>query len=202
MHDPNLRQIGWNDRATAAAAAELLAAAFKNDPAMIYFVSGEDSRDHPSLRVSIARTLIRSHLSGLGRVFGWFDGNTLVGCALVDLRPGRIVKTLAYLRTLKDWLALPHGVLRRLNDYGAVSQRDVPKNVTHFLTMVGISPQFQGKGHGGRLLSALEETFGKGAVWALDTENPDNVPFYRHKGFTLYDTLELSEMCLYKMRKP
>lgn len=57
---------------------------------------------------------------------------------------------------------------------------DVPAWSLHWL---GVDPQAQGRGHGGRLLGeVLTAAHGRGAALSTTTSNPAAVPFYGHHG--------------------
>ncbi len=61
-----------------------------------------------------------------------------------------------------------------------------PRSV--YLATLGVDPSMAGRGHGGRILrAALAAMRAGGDTCVLRTEQPKNVAFYRHAGFTLVD---------------
>jgi len=61
-----------------------------------------------------------------------------------------------------------------------------PRSV--YLATLGVDPSVAGRGHGGRILrAALAAMRAQGETCVLRTEQPKNVAFYRHAGFTLVD---------------
>lgn len=61
-----------------------------------------------------------------------------------------------------------------------------PRSV--YLATLGVEPSIAGRGHGGRILrAALSAMRAQGETCVLRTEQPKNVAFYRHAGFTLVD---------------
>ena len=61
-----------------------------------------------------------------------------------------------------------------------------------YLMLLGVDPEFQGKGYAGRLLRAMfARTDADGLPYYLETETERNVSFYEHLGFNVLDTCTL-----------
>lgn len=182
-----------------ATAAEILAAAFAQDPVMAYFTEPAPSSARPALRRRVIASLIRLHQRSGHSLWGWRVDGALLGCAMVEDAASRWRRAGALLRELPALLRLPLPVLRRLNAYGARSQHGRPQGATLFLTMIGLGDGGRGQGHGRRFMAALHRHYGSSAHWALDTENPDNLAFYESLGYQLYATQPLGPVTLYKL---
>ncbi len=93
----------------------------------------------------------------------------------------------------------------RLEQYSQLVDENRPEQAHHFLAVLGVDPDAQGRGFG-RML--LEEVHAQAAAHpvsigvALDTENAHNLPFYRHFGYSLTATSMLEDTKLYHFFRP
>lgn len=75
-----------------------------------------------------------------------------------------------------------------------------------YLLIIGVSPQYQGQGLGGKLLKALfNESEQSGMPIYLETETEENVQLYEHHGFNVMNkvTLPLIDLPMWEMlREP
>ena len=63
-----------------------------------------------------------------------------------------------------------------------------------FLQIIGIDPQFKGKGHAGRLLRAMFARIDEeGLPCYVETLNEANVPLYEHFGFRVLEKSTIPE---------
>lgn len=70
------------------------------------------------------------------------------------------------------------------------------------LYIIGVLPQSQGKGYASSLMNpVLEEMDQKSIPVYLETANAKNVPIYRKKGFTMYNTWFKKGLQLFYMRR-
>lgn len=64
-----------------------------------------------------------------------------------------------------------------------------------YVMIVGVSPQFQGKGVGGKLLRAvIAESEKTGLPIYLETGTPNNVAMYEHLGFIVLDKIAVPKL--------
>ena len=199
--DDGLWLIRRDDYRAITASINILAEAFRDDPAIVYFSSRSGVGKDDLLLRKLIRTLVRSHLARGEPLWGYYHQDRLIGCALVDTRMSAWRTTLGALRCWRNWLALPFSTIRKLAAYRAISATGIPAGVTHFLVMIAIAPARRRRGHGGEFLRALEAASPSGSHWALDTENPANVPLYQHLGYGLYEEAQLDDIRVYKMQK-
>lgn len=183
-------------------AIDLLSEAFAQDPALEYFTQPAAPAARPALRRRIIASLIRMHLHSGQSLWGWREGEALIGCALVEDAATPLRRATALLREMPALLRLSLPVLRRLNAYGAQSQRQRPAGATVFLAMIGLCNSARGRGHGAGFMRALHNHYGTQAHWALDTENAANLAFYERLGYQLYATEALGPVQMFKMQRP
>lgn len=180
----------------------LLAEAFVEDPAFVYFKQSLASNARKVLHPRVVRWIVRFHHMSGQSIHGWQVDGQIIACALVEHHLSPLRRGFALLRLIPEALRLPFTVLRRLNRYALLSARARPPGVTHFLVLLGVADPARGQGHGARLLHALHRHSGPGAHWALDTENPDNVRFYARLGYQHYATEPLGAIQMFKLHRP
>lgn len=80
---------------------------------------------------------------------------------------------------------------RRMMSYGsyiATLQKQHATSRHWYLFILGVDPEWQGKGVGGRLLApVLQEADQEGLPCYLKTVNEQNLVFYERQGFTVVD---------------
>lgn len=160
------------------ALVETLAQAFQTDPALSWILPNADHR--------------RRALRGLFRVL--VPADMRAGCALRSQgdeaaslwrAPGRAHGGgVEFLRTVLPLVAtfgtaLPRG----LKVQGGIDAHR-PKGRFWYLHYVGVRPEHQGKGHGGRIIRAQTAVADAEVLpcW-LETATPENVPLYERLGF-------------------
>ena len=90
----------------------------------------------------------------------------------------------------------------RMAAFEAVSDRIEPDYPHFFLGMLGVNPDYQGRGYAAELIERFRELSaadGRSKAVVLSTEDPDNLPFYKKMGFELVadaDVGELHTWCL------
>lgn len=93
----------------------------------------------------------------------------------------------------------------RLEAYSQLADTGRPSAPHYQLGMIGVHPEHQGSGHGGRLLQALiEMSEGDPAsqgIW-LDTEHPRNPGYYRRFGFEPRSQSRLGGVDIWGMYRP
>lgn len=72
----------------------------------------------------------------------------------------------------------------------------------YYLWFIGVHPNFQGRGAGGRLLAEiLEDSVSMNRLCVLETSTEKNLPFYERAGLVRYQTLDVGyPLFCYKMQ--
>ncbi|MGZ7443586.1 GNAT family N-acetyltransferase [Paenibacillus sp. TH7-28] len=145
-------------------------------------------------------------------VWGYFENGELLGTYVVEKpNASKSQNTKGYLllagRLIPLLLQMSGATLNLLNSYMKVTRSAVPPLAHHYLIMIGVNPEDQGKGIGGTLLKHLLNTVdndGKSFGIALDTEKKENVDLYRKFGFSFSQETQIGHLPVYCMfyRKP
>ena len=170
--------IGQAERVQLPAVMETLAEAFQTDPALSWILPDPDRRAR-ALR-SLFHALVPADVrAGLALRS---DGDE---AAALWRAPGQADSgTLEFLRSVLPLIAtfgtaLPRG----LKVQGSIDAHR-PKGRFWYLHYVGVRPDHQGKGHGGRIIRAQTAVAdAEGVPCWLETATPENVPLYERLGF-------------------
>jgi len=161
-----------------AAVVETLAQAFQTDPALSWILPEADHRTR-ALH-SLFRVLVPAD-----RRAGFAQRSVGDEAASLWRAPGQAHSgTLEFLRTVIPLVAtfgtaLPRGLTVQ---NGIDAHR--PKGRFWYLHYVGVRPEHQGKGHGGRIIRAQTAVADReGLPCWLETATPENVPLYERLGF-------------------
>lgn len=157
---------------------ETLAQAFQTDPALSWILPDPDHRAR-ALR-SLFRVLVPAD-ARVGLALR-SDGDE---AAALWRSPGRAGSGMAeFLRSVLPLVAtfgtaLPRG----LKVQGSIDAHR-PKGRFWYLHYVGVRPEHQGRGHGGRIIRAQTAAAdAEGLACWLETATPENVPLYERLGF-------------------
>jgi len=87
--------------------------------------------------------------------------------------------------------------IRRMDRFESALDPYLPEFPTYFVGMLGVVPQRQGYGYGRALLEqvarlAMERPDAGGVT--LSTEDPANLPFYKHLGYQILGSTDLGEI--------
>lgn len=205
MSTPEISRLTERDKPSFVA---LMSRAFARDPLFLY-VFGDSEHDAKS------RSRVTSFISFLfdksfllpEEVWGIVENNRLLGAYVVEKphaskRQHVIGGLLLIWRLLPLCIRLSGHTLRLLNSYMRVTKSAAPPMPHHYLIMIGVDPEVQGKGIGKALLQHLLNTANtdeKSQGVALDTENKDNVSVYRRFGFALSKETQLDGLPIYCM---
>ncbi len=180
--------------AQRGSAAELLARAFHNDP-LYRLVIPEEDRRAEVLAWLFDRVMHYSLLYGEVHTTRALEG---VACWLppgrTELTIGRILRSGLYATLLKMGLA----AYRRFDTYmgyaDKLHHRYAP--ASHwYLWVIGVDPQRQGRGIGGRLIeSVLARASANGTACYLETGTESNVRFYERHGFQTVDAGQVPQL--------
>ena len=173
-----------------ARAAQVLAAAFQHDP--VWNAVFGDAR--PEQRMAAFETPVRYGLrygevyapsENLEGVAAWMPGEW------ADMTLWRVFRSGAMWSGLK----LGFRVAQKMTPIFRPIEIDRKENMRKpfiYLQVIGVAPQFQGRGLGGRLLRALiEKSEQAGLPIYLETETGSNVRMYEHLGFTVVKNIML-----------
>lgn len=164
------------------AAAALVAAAFREDPAFAYILPGDAERR--ARLPSLFEAILRVDAAAGGRVSGAFDEGALVGVSSVlpagAERPG-LPDWIKHLPIL-GWLILePAAILRALSLNRAVEQ--LRPAASDYLHLLAVHPAAQGRGVGAALLNDAIKSAGPSLC--LETFTESNRAWYEARGFKL-----------------
>jgi ribosomal protein S18 acetylase RimI-like enzyme len=165
------------------ASSTVLARAFDNDPVFRHLYP-TPRRRRWSCR-SFLGAVVRDALS-FGEVWAAVDGGDLVATAgwlPEGAYPPSRWRAARTLLAAWDALLTPH-TLRDGFRYIAETEKLHPREPHWYLAVIGVEPNRQGEGLGGRLLDAVLERLDSGGAPAyLETSTASNVAWYRHYGF-------------------
>ena len=161
-----------------AALIETLAQAFQTDPALSWILPDADHRAR-ALR-SLFRTLVPADMRA-----GVVLRASADEAAALWRAPGQAHSgTLEFLRTVVPLIATFGAALPRGLKVQAGIDAHRPQTRFWYLHYVGVRPEHQGKGHGGRIIRAQTAIADAEALpcW-LETATAENVPLYERLGF-------------------
>lgn len=175
----------------ARAAADAVARGFQDNEIWVWLLP--DDRTRARVEKRQYRALVR-HVF-LPRRSGWVsrtpEGET-AGAALW-YPPG--TKRHSFRETMAESLPfLPEGIphLGQASRLQRLITSNWPADPHWYLSVLSVSPESQGNGHGSALIRpGLEAADRDGLGCWLETQRQSNIPFYRRFGFELVDELEV-----------
>jgi ribosomal protein S18 acetylase RimI-like enzyme len=181
------------DEKQIVAASLALALAFQRDPLFIYFFPSENSR------LQLTRHIFELQIRQGLLVSGTFVTSAELEGVMIMLPSEKVeldLWTLLKTGAGKLLLHISPGTLARMlaieKALIALRQRIAPQKYA-YLSLLGVQPVFQGRGHAGRLLkNLLEKLDDEQKACYLETENLRNVSFYESFGFRLVEKTELA----------
>ena len=168
-------------------ACQVLGKAFHKDPVWVHIIPNENERKEklPSvfeflLRYSLKYGEIYAPTENLEGIATWVPHTT------VEKSAWRILRSGAFRAALKIGNDLSKRI-ENLSDQIDEDRREHMKDKGYlYLQAIGVLPEFQGQGFGGRLLKSM---FAKadinGILIYLETETADNVQLYSKYGFQI-----------------
>jgi ribosomal protein S18 acetylase RimI-like enzyme len=184
--------------------------AFARDPLFLHLFGDSelDSRARRRVAAFVSFMFDKSFLPH-EEVWGVFENESLLGTYLVEKpQASKLnVKGLLFLilRLVPLFFQISRRALNLLNSYMRVTRSAAPSLTHHYLIMIGVTPEAQGKGIGKALLQHLLNTVHtdqKSHGVALDTENKENVHLYQRFGFTLCSETQINDLPVYCMFHP
>ncbi len=186
----------------------LMSRAFSRDPLFLH-VFGDSELDHT------ARKSVTAFLSFLfdksflfhEEVWGIFNEDSLLGTYVVEKPQTSKLPNLKGGLLLIGMLIplvfqLSGKTLMLLNSYMRITRSAAPPWKHHYLIMIGVKPEAQGKGVGKTLMQHLFQTIEddhESQGIALDTEKEENVGLYRKLGFTLREQTKIDDVPVFCM---
>lgn len=164
-------------------AARLLERAFHDDPMMRYLAPDEPSRARRALPF-FAATIRFCRQYGIAELTMDKDGAALwIKPEYTKITVGSMLRSGVVLAPIKLGLS-GMGRFNTLMSYGDKLHKQAISGPHWYLLTIGVEPNRQRTGVGGRLLAAgLRRANADGLPCYLETANPDNLPFYRRHGF-------------------
>ena len=164
----------------------MIGRAFHNDPLSIYLYPQETERTH---RLPLIFSVALRYALRYGEVTTTPEG-TGAACWLPPESTTVSIKRLLRIGIVATTFQMGRlSVLRRMNsaeDYMRRIHEQCIAQPHWYLWVLGVEPERQGQGIGGRLLRAgLERADVSGLPCYLETMNPGNVPLYQKFGFRI-----------------
>jgi GNAT superfamily N-acetyltransferase len=185
-------------------AVDVLAAAFHDYPVFRYILGHDNPAYEDKLRMLVNFFCeVRLQMGGPPLVLR--DGKKPLAAALVD--PPVSGPFTAELREMLDNLIDIVGsqAMSRLEAYEDMCERMQPEQPHYYLGMIGVLPDLRGKGYARMLIEHLHQKVDHdpqaGGI-CLNTENPNNVPMYRHLGYVVIGEEDLGPLHTWCMYRP
>jgi ribosomal protein S18 acetylase RimI-like enzyme len=173
-------------------ASKIIADAFFNDPKISYYFPEKDTRK--SISYFLWEFLLKDGIKN-GKVIS--PTSNLEGIS-IWLPPGK--------EHISFWRAIRNGILKVLKQFGrltiklmnrttkvanAIHKKHTPE--THwYLSLLAVNPKLQGKGYASKMIYPMIQNIeNEGYSIYLETNNPDNVTFYKHFGFKVLESLNI-----------
>ncbi|HSE39641.1 MAG TPA: GNAT family N-acetyltransferase [Acidobacteriota bacterium] len=174
---------------------ETFISAFRNYPVMRFVLSDSGSEYEDNLKALIG-FYCELRLMRNWPVLAIRAEDNLVAAALVN---NPVEKPLPLPNELLDQLRkiIGESAYKRLETYEKISAEGEPPFPHHFLGMIGVHPDFQGKGYAAALLREVNRMSSqdpKSAGVCLSTEDPGNVRIYQHFGFRTISETDVGDM--------
>jgi GNAT superfamily N-acetyltransferase len=175
------------DRGRQAEAGDVLWDAFHDYPTTRYIIGGTGDDYDRGLR-ALGGFFVTARFLRDEPVLAVADGEALVAVATVTL-PGERPSP-PELASMRDqvWRELGAEALKRYEAFGRACEAFVVEEPHHHLNMIGVRRSYAGRGLARPLLEAVhalsrEDPGSRGVT--LTTEDPRNVPLYRHFGYEI-----------------
>jgi ribosomal protein S18 acetylase RimI-like enzyme len=173
------------DRSYKDSALNILCAAFHDYPVMRYVIGEADPEYDGKLRVFIG-FFVEARLTRNIPLIGLYDANELLGVAV--LSPPKEIPVPPELAECHAQIErrLGREAMTRFDRYNEAREATDPGHVAHYLGMIGIRPDAQGRGIGRQLIDAVKDrarSHPESTGITLNTESESNLPFYEKLGF-------------------
>jgi GNAT superfamily N-acetyltransferase len=173
------------DRSHKGAALDVLCGAFHHYPVTRYVIGEGDPEYGDKLRELIG-FFVEGRLTRGVPLIGLYDSNDLLGVAVVsppqEIPPPRefeVCQAQAERRLGREAMA-------RFERYEKACEATDPGHVAHYLGMIAVRPDVQGRGLGRQVIDAVKARARSDPISTgvtLNTELASNLPFYEKLGF-------------------
>ncbi len=176
------RDLGRNDK---IAALNILCAAFHDYPVMRYVI-GETDLEYDSKVRELISLFVEGRVMRNVPLIGLYDAKSLLGVAVISppeeiAMPPELAECYAQVER-----QLGREAMARFDRYDEACEATDPGHLAHYLGMIGVRPDAQGRGLGRQLIEAAKErarSHPKTTGITLNTECESNLPFYESVGF-------------------
>ncbi len=180
----------------AAKVVRVLSNAFYDYPVMHYVLGNKNNykeRLHKLIGFFVEARVLRNE-----PMLGVYNSeNILVAAAIVTLpenipTPGKLIERRKIL-----WHELGSEEQKRYEFYGNASGALLPPEPHHHLNMIGVIPEYKGKGLARLLIDEVVELVSshpESTGLSLNTETESNVKLYLHFGFSLIGHTKVADM--------
>ena len=173
------------DRSQKDFALNILCAAFHDYPVTRYVVD-EAASDYDGKLRELIDFFVEGRLTRYIPLIGLYDSNDLLGVAVVSPpqevpAPRELVECQAQAEQ-----RLGREAMARFERYERACEATDPGHVAHYLGMIGVRPDMQGRGVGRQLIDAVKaraRSDPSSTGVTLNTESASNLPFYEKMGF-------------------
>ena len=173
------------DRSDKIAALNILCAAFHDYPVMRYVIGETDPEYDGKVRELIS-LFVEGRVMRNVPLIGLYDAKSLLGVAVISppeeiAMPPELAECYAQVER-----QLGREAMARFDRYDEACEATDPGHLAHYLGMIGVRPDAQGRGLGRQLIEAAKDrarSHPKSTGITLNTECESNLPFYESVGF-------------------
>lgn len=188
------RKATYKDRSKVV---KILCTSFRHDPHMDWLLAKCVNPD----KLKIMMTYLFHKTMKIGKVYLSNDENAV---ALWKSEKKEQFTPDYMWRNLKFFLDIGLVSILRILKNERFTYKQYPKKEKYFhLYLIGVLPDYQGKGYASMLINPILETMLNNSIPVYpETANAKNVKIYERKGFKLYNTWFRPGIELYYMKKP
>ena len=161
--------------------------AFYDYPVMRYILRNEENYDERLQKLIgffVAARVLRNE-----PMLGIYTGENILTAAAIVTLPGETPSPERLIEQReKLWQELGIEARKRYDHYGNVAGAILPSEPHHHLNMIGVIPEFKGRGFSRKIIDAVVELAAfhpNSSGLSLSTETESNVELYLHLGFKL-----------------
>lgn len=195
-------EISSEDRPSLEALAQLLSAAFNDDP-WLQKLFKEDTLSKSLFFMFVLKLTVAMG----GSIWYYRHEGQLAGVACLEhpsTKGSFKAQVLAFTSLMHLLSRSGLSTFKLMNEYMRLTSKHRPKANHHYLLCIGVAPDIKGKGIGKQMLEVIntlvdEDPSSTGI--GLDTENVNNIGLYEHFGYQHTGTEDLEGMSIYSFFK-